>query len=106
MSDYPIVDWPIPEAIYTLAYAVTAFGTSQDEQDKERCGPLCELKEGADLMVCGVGFSERTVKVRYSDCEYYVFWQDLASAAYREDTTISDGQIGLLRLGQMLKKHA
>jgi hypothetical protein len=104
MNNLPVVDWLTLDATYILTDAVTAFRTSHDERDVDRCGPICELPEGADLMVSGGGFSKRTVRVRYGDCEYYIFWRDLASAK-SGDAAISGGQIGLLRLSKMLEKE-
>jgi hypothetical protein len=105
MNDSPVVDWLTLDATYILTNAVTAFRTSHDERDVDRSGPICELPESAELMVSGGGFSKRTVRVRYGDCEYYVFWRDLASAK-SGDAAISDGQIGLLRLSKMLENEA
>jgi hypothetical protein len=105
MTHFPVVDWLAPDATYILTNAITAFSTSRDEPDTDRCGPICELPTGAELMVCGGGFSKRTVRVRYGDCECYVFWGDLASAK-SGDAAISGGQIGLLRLSKMLEKEA
>jgi hypothetical protein len=99
MNNLPVVDWLTLDTIYTLTDAVTAFWTSQDERDADRCGPICELPEGAELMVSGGGFSKRTVRVRYGDCEYYVLWRDLASAKAEMPQFLADrsGCYGLAR---------
>jgi hypothetical protein len=49
-------------------------------QEKECRGRfLVQLPEGTELTVCGDGFSERTVKVEYQGCFYFVFLQDINS---------------------------
>jgi hypothetical protein len=105
MEDFATVDWLTLYATYTLTSAVTAFRTSRDEQDTDHCGPICELPEDADLIVCGGGFSKRTVRVRYGDCDYYVFWRDLASAFRADHIKITAEQAGLLRLAEVVGKQ-
>jgi hypothetical protein len=75
-----VVEWLKLNRTYRLTVALTAFAISPSKQNADRYGPVCELPEGADLEICGAGFSERTVKARYGDCYYHVYWRDLASA--------------------------
>ncbi|HTF62965.1 MAG TPA: hypothetical protein VK638_09665 [Edaphobacter sp.] len=106
MDTLPVVEWLTLNTVYTLTDAITAFRTSPDEHDSDGCGPICELPEGTDLKVCGGGFSKRTVKVRFGDCYYYVFWRDLASAVIGDQTAALDEQVGLLRLAEILENQA
>jgi hypothetical protein len=99
------VEWLKLSAIYTLTTNITAFAISPHEHENYHCRPLCELPEGTALKVCGGGFSKRTVRVRYGDCYYYVFWRDLASAAAGDQAVPVDEQVGLLRLGEMIEKQ-
>ena len=88
------VEWLTLNSVYTLRSAITALRTSQEGHQDDSGGPVCQLPEGAELEVCGGGFNKRTVKSRYGDCYYHVFWRDLASAGE---------QMGLLRLAEMVK---
>jgi len=38
---------------------------------------ITQLPEGAELELCGEGFNERTVRVRWAEGFYFVFLQDL-----------------------------
>jgi hypothetical protein len=102
MHALPPVDWLRPNFIYTLANPITAFATSADEQDTDRSGPICEIPEGADLTVCGGGFSKRTVRVHYGDCHYCVFWRDLAFASRRAQMKSAARPMALLRLAEVV----
>jgi hypothetical protein len=42
-----------------------------------RLGMITQLPSGAELIVCGDGFNDRTVKVRWAEGFYFVFLQDL-----------------------------
>jgi hypothetical protein len=105
MDTLPVVDWLTLNTIYTLASPITVFQTFAEE-DSDRCGPICELPEGADLQVCGRGFSKRAVKVQYGDSYYHVFWRDLESAAIGDQSATVDEQLGLLRLAEMLENQS
>jgi hypothetical protein len=50
--------------------AVIPLGTS-------RVGTSRELPKGAQLLVCGVGFDEHTVKVLWKQDYYFVYKKDL-----------------------------
>jgi hypothetical protein len=98
------VEWLTLNAVYTLTSAITAFRTSSKDHADDSGGPICELPESAEVRVCGGGFNKRTVKVRYGDCYYHVFWRDLASATLAAaQTAVSAEPIGLLRLAEKLK---
>jgi len=47
------------------------------EDRPERLGLFRQLPETAKLEICGDGFDDRTVKVRWLDSFYFVFRQDL-----------------------------
>jgi hypothetical protein len=42
-----------------------------------RLGMITQLPQGAELELCGEGFNERTVRVRWAEGFYFVFLQDL-----------------------------
>jgi hypothetical protein len=43
-----------------------------------KLGLICQLPPGARVELCGDGYSDRTVKVRYRDNLYFVFRNDIA----------------------------
>lgn len=45
-----------------------------------KLGLLAQLVPGMELVVCGEGFNERTVKVRANGVYYFVFSQDIRSS--------------------------
>ena len=92
MNTLPVVEWLTLNSIYTLTSAITAFGIPPKAQDSDRCGPICELPEGAKLELCGGGFNKRTVMVRYGDGCYCVFWRDLSSASISNQTMTLEEQ--------------
>ena len=68
------------EQIFCLAKNVAAIQVLPDEgRDTTRLGMITQLPQGAELAVCGKGFNERTVKVRWAGGMYFVFLQDLES---------------------------
>jgi hypothetical protein len=73
--------WLTPNHTYRLSEPATAFAIYPGTP--EGFGPLCELPAHADVEVCSDGFNDRTVKVRYGNCYYFVFWRDLATATDR-----------------------
>jgi hypothetical protein len=105
MDTFPAIDWLTPNCVYTLTGAVTAFRASPDALAADRCGPICELPDGADLTVCGGGFNKRPVRVRYGDCDYYVFWRDLASASSLDQTEKAAEPMALLQLAEAVGRH-
>lgn len=44
----------------------------------QKLGLICQLPPGAHVELCGDGYSDRTVKVRYKDNFYFVFRNDIA----------------------------
>jgi hypothetical protein len=107
MESLPAVDWLTLDCVCILTNAVTAFRTSQDERDNDdRCGLICEIPNGAALTVCGGGFSKRTVRVRFGDCYYHVFWRDLASALISDQDKTTEEQAGLFRLAEVVGRQS
>jgi hypothetical protein len=45
--------------------------------DSGRLGPITQLPETAQVEICGDGFNDRTVKVRWNNSLYFVFREDL-----------------------------
>jgi hypothetical protein len=80
MNTFHIQRWVEPNCTYILSGAITAFEVFTNHLNAERLGPVCELPKGADLEICGDGFNESTVRMRYGDGHYFVYWRDLASS--------------------------
>ena len=49
-----------------------------------RAGSRHELPQGAELLVCGVGFDEHTVKVLWNGHYYFVYASRLTDAGTRD----------------------
>ena len=65
---------------YTLMKNIAAIQVlPADSGDGPRLGMITQLPSGAELTVCGEGFNERTVRVRWAEGYYFVFLQDLES---------------------------
>lgn len=63
----------------TLWKDITAITSQPVQQGRQRCGLFVQIPEGTELVVCGDGFSERTVRVECQGCFYFVFTQDIDS---------------------------
>lgn len=48
---------------------------------QEQRGLVTQLPQSADVEICGDGFNDRTVKVRWHDSFYFVFRDDLEIVA-------------------------
>ena len=69
---------PADEQTFCLRKNVAAIQVLPEEaRESPRLGMITQLPHGAELAVCGPGFNERTVKVRWSGGMYFVFLQDL-----------------------------
>jgi hypothetical protein len=71
---------PIHARRYVLPDEIPALQLVATENGRARWGPLVRLPRGAELSVLGVGFDDRTLRVRLDSCFYIVFKQDFDSA--------------------------
>jgi hypothetical protein len=66
------------ERAYCLSKNIAAIQVlPADGPGEPRLGMITQLPEGAELELCGEGFNERTVRVRWAEGFYFVFLQDL-----------------------------
>ena len=66
------------DLVYYLGKNIAAIQVLPAESsDEPKLGMITQLPQGAQLHVCGRGFNERTVRVRWADGSYFVFLQDL-----------------------------
>jgi hypothetical protein len=61
----------------TLAQQISAIKLVTAQSGQGKLGGIRPLPIGARVQVCGDGFNERTVKVRYCNDYFFVFRQDL-----------------------------
>jgi hypothetical protein len=62
----------------TLSKNIAAIQVLPTEGAGEpRLGMITQLPQNAELELCGEGFNERTVRVRWAEGFYFVFLQDL-----------------------------
>ena len=40
-------------------------------------GVISHLPQGSEITMCGNGFNDRTIKVEWQECYFYVFLEDL-----------------------------
>ena len=70
-------DWCSCAAMRVLNKEVCAFQILRIKDEGVELGPIVSLPAGAQLRLCGRGFNDRTLKVGYEACFYFVFMQDL-----------------------------
>jgi len=73
----------IAERSCTLARAIAGIQLVAVEGKQGRLGNVLQLRPGAVLDCCGVGYDARTVKVRCEGSFYFVFLQDLEPESSR-----------------------
>ncbi|HEX4772050.1 MAG TPA: hypothetical protein VH351_14535 [Bryobacteraceae bacterium] len=56
---------------------VSALQVTYADEGSESIGLLTQIPRTAELAICGPGFSERTVKVRFNGLQYFVFREDI-----------------------------
>jgi hypothetical protein len=61
----------------TLRREITALRLREPLTAAYDSAKFVELPKGAELSVCGAGFNNRTVMIRWQGDSYYVFEQDL-----------------------------
>lgn len=66
-----------PEQTYTLSKRIAAIELVSTGDQLGRLGPIIQLPPGAELGLCGNGYNDRTVKVRWNGGFYFVFYEDL-----------------------------
>lgn len=66
---------------YTLSRNISAIQVTSSIDGRAQLGTIMQLPEGAQLDVCGDGFNDRTVKVRWEGTFYFIFRQDIESNA-------------------------
>jgi hypothetical protein len=66
------------EGTATLSKRISAIPLLLQSNQAAKLGPLCQLPTGTIVELCGMGYNERTVKVRSGKNCYFVFREDLA----------------------------
>ena len=61
----------------TRSNTVSALQVTYAEEGREEIGLLTQIPRNADLTICGPGFSQGTVRVRFNGLQYFVFREDL-----------------------------
>ena len=64
---------------FILAKPIAAINFSVSETGEARTGLLTQLPKDAAVELCGGGFNDRTVAVRWHNSFYFVFLQDIES---------------------------
>jgi hypothetical protein len=63
---------------FRLPNSIPAIPASCARADGPELGAISHLPEGAELTLCGEGFNETTLKVRWEGQSYFIFVQDIA----------------------------
>ncbi len=63
--------------IVTCRYRISALRQIPNAGGGVRLGPLAQLEPGTPLEICGDGYNEITVKVKWRAETFFVFRQDL-----------------------------
>jgi len=63
--------------IVTCRYRISALRQLPDARGRFKLGPLAQLEPGTPLEICGDGYNEITVKVKWLAETFFVFRQDL-----------------------------
>jgi hypothetical protein len=70
-----------------LSRNIAAIQVVSADRETSRLGVITQLPEGAQLDFCGDGFDDRTIKVNWQGCCYFVFLQDLEANRLRMVST-------------------
>jgi hypothetical protein len=76
MAELPPEHAAAPSA-FTLSKPIAAINFHLTETGEARTGLITQLPKDAAVEVCGEGFNERTIAVRWKDGFYFVFLQDI-----------------------------
>jgi hypothetical protein len=78
---------------YRLPNSIVAIPASCASTSGPELGAISHLPDGAELTLCGEGFNETTLKVRWEGQSYFIFAQDLVAAdsALQPDTSDPNG---------------
>jgi hypothetical protein len=68
-------------SVFTLSKPIAAINFYLTETGEARTGLIMQLPKDAAVEVCGGGFNDRTVAVRWKDSLYFVFLQDVEPPA-------------------------
>jgi hypothetical protein len=84
--DYTVLSIPdegtIRGVAVTLPHPVSAIQLVKNETGVVKLGFVTQLCQGTEVVLCGKGFNERTVKVLAHGCCYFVFRQDIDAPSY------------------------
>jgi hypothetical protein len=75
---------------YRLSNSIAAIPASCARSGGTELGAISHLPEGAELTLCGEGFNETTLKVRWEGQSYFIFAQDIAPPEPILEAGISD----------------
>jgi hypothetical protein len=75
---------------YRLPSSVAAIPASFAGDGRAELGTISHLPADAELTFCGAGFNESTCKVRWEGQSYFVFLEEIASAAGAAKRGVSD----------------
>lgn len=80
---------PIVGECHVLRGGIPALQLVALDNGRARWGPMVRLPAGAELMPCGEGFDDQTLRVRFGDSFYVVFQKDLDSSKEAIEITSS-----------------
>ena len=67
----------LPQKARVLPKVISGIQVISAEDGRSRLGMVAQLPQNAQLEICGEGFDDRTVQVRWLNADYVVFRQDL-----------------------------
>jgi len=70
----------LPRQVKIMRNKICAIQLIPSCENRARLGALTQIPQNAELEICGDGFDERTVKVRWQDSFYFVFRDDIEVA--------------------------
>lgn len=73
----PFLEHAAAPKVFALSKPIAAINFHVTETGETRTGLITQLPKDAAVEVCGEGFNERTIAVRWADSLYFVFLQDI-----------------------------